>query len=1192
MLSGFRFLALVYGAIFLGYASHLHAQECEVRFQVSDSETGELMPFVNILLVSSNQQIATAQTDLYGYASIGPIEPGKYGVKAVFMGYVTRDTVIHVLATGQVIKLLMTTDATVAGMPEIVVYQDPLLNLSGGANGTTVTRELPDSLCSLIITIHGPDQQLLDARVALSLYDRVVAEQWTGPNGIAEFRNLSPSVYRIHVYRDQFAAVDTMVFVDQAGIEMEVIMGDLPANVPAVPGLISGLSDPFGYASAVISGYGMAAFLSMIPPEFSGYFLGGPVYSTLIVSSAPMPGPHCIYQYDEPWDFLKQAHHPHVELKLVERNGLKGIADAGGEIILQPVYRSIRRLYGIDFDRFIVQGDSLFGLVNGIGEWLLPLEFDAIFSCAERLSCIHSRNLLVVQKKGKYGLYTTNGDIIVSPQYDFLDTRLNEFTCPAEHRLITVSKNGKYGCINQVGVEVIPVVYDSVSRFEQHQYVSLYKNGKQGAATPDGDIICEPLYDRVAFPSYYGEIKVELNGKNGWINKKGNSVFPLAYDDLQFGGFVYLPDGVGGFETKPLCFVKSGEKWGISSYDSAEVTVQMVCQFDQLLYMDNRNDVVKFRVGSKWGLVKYTGEIIVPAKYDEIESIDDFEYKYRIGSKWGFISDHGTKMSPAVYDEIVSYWSSHTFYNVKKGAIYGICKSDGTEIIKPRFHKEVDVSEMMAYGYSNFESGGRYGVIDSTGKIICQAIYNDYIDVEDLRVRGYAYAYRGTYSVVVNRKGIELIGPYYDDFHIDNSGRYFFVEKDEKVGVVSVYGKKLISPAYDDIKELVTIWQRDAILYFFKVEVDGRFGLVDTLGKMVIPIEYDDIQPGIEGTFKVSRDGFANVYDLAGKCLFPQWYTSVSSFNRSCAVVLGNNQKFGMVNSDGDTIAPFKYTHISAVPGSAHYMAYSNGKEGLLDSTGRECVPPVYDNLKFYDDDFIAVKKDGLYGFMDGNYQLTVAYQYEKVKDANKGFVVIRKDGYYGVVDRKGKEVIPPILDNEIDMERLMQSGIQAVLSQSLHGVIDSSMKFIAKPIYQEYVRILADNKMLVRSNGLYGILDREGNEIIPCKYQGIHIAYFSETGLFCVTARGKNGMVDTADRHVIPLEYDEISRFSFSGEGSGCFVVKKDEMYALVHFDGRFISEFIYTAWGKGLNGGDVVYRGEKVFMILPDGTEVPMGR
>lgn len=71
--------------------SHAYAQSSGIRGTVTDAETGQTLPFVNVVLKNGQGVIvAGAATDFDGFYNINPVAVGKYTIEASFTGYSTE----------------------------------------------------------------------------------------------------------------------------------------------------------------------------------------------------------------------------------------------------------------------------------------------------------------------------------------------------------------------------------------------------------------------------------------------------------------------------------------------------------------------------------------------------------------------------------------------------------------------------------------------------------------------------------------------------------------------------------------------------------------------------------------------------------------------------------------------------------------------------------------------------------------------------------------------------------------------------------------------------------------------------------------------------------------------------------------------------------------------------------------------
>ncbi len=114
----------------------------EVRGKCTDEETGEALPFVNIVIKRGDQFLTGATSDFDGNFVIKPIPSGTYDLQASYVGYTSK------LVRGLSVKDQMITfqnleleSSVKLDAFEIVEYKVPLIDRDGGASGSAVRRD-------------------------------------------------------------------------------------------------------------------------------------------------------------------------------------------------------------------------------------------------------------------------------------------------------------------------------------------------------------------------------------------------------------------------------------------------------------------------------------------------------------------------------------------------------------------------------------------------------------------------------------------------------------------------------------------------------------------------------------------------------------------------------------------------------------------------------------------------------------------------------------------------------------------------------------------------------------------------------------------------------------------------------------------------------------------------------------------
>ncbi|MDG2426223.1 MAG: TonB-dependent receptor [Flavobacteriales bacterium] len=242
---GICFFALA-AMLFTLSASTVHAQVSSgtLKGEVTNNETGETLPFVNVVLFLNGNQVTGVTTDFDGKYTIKPIDPGTYDILFSFVGF-TPKRVQGVKVTANKIRFVDATlsEGVLIDEAEVVTYTVPLIDRDGGASGGTVTRE---------------DIEKLPGRDATTVAATVAGVGTTGTGGGVSIRGARTS--STWYYIDGVKVRGSAALPKSAIEEVSVITGGVPANIGDVTGgiisisLRSSSSKWFGGAEVISSG--------------------------------------------------------------------------------------------------------------------------------------------------------------------------------------------------------------------------------------------------------------------------------------------------------------------------------------------------------------------------------------------------------------------------------------------------------------------------------------------------------------------------------------------------------------------------------------------------------------------------------------------------------------------------------------------------------------------------------------------------------------------------------------------------------------------------------------------------------------------------------------------------------------------------------------------------------------------------
>lgn len=264
----------------------------------------------------------------------------------------------------------------------------------------------------------------------------------------------------------------------------------------------------------------------------------------------------------------------------------------------------------------------------------------------------------------------------------------------------------------------------------------------------------------------------------------------------------------------------------------------------------------------------------------------------------------------------------------------------------------------------------------------------------------------------------------------------------------------------------------------------GRCGYIDASGKEIVPIKYD-YEKGM------LRNGI--YIRFRNEEYVEKW------FKHYPLVRIRINGKYGFVDQKGREIVPPKYeeTHDTYFWNRLSVMKVRLGdRYGFINSEGKEVVPCIYQDVK--GKDFLhpyVVKKDGKYAYMDKNGKILTDFQYSSADytfgfGISKKMAAVCKDGKYGFINELGQEVIPL----QYQYADTFHEGLAAVVKDNKVGFINENGEVVIPFIYEVAYSNDSDGRCLtwssfndgntiLKKNGKWGIIDKQGNPITEFKY-------------------------------------------------------------------------------------------------------------
>jgi len=175
---------------------------------------------------------------------------------------------------------------------------------------------------------------------------------------------------------------------------------------------------------------------------------------------------------------------------------------------------------------------------------------------------------------------------LLSQQYEYIGEE-------DEHGLREVHANGKCGFIDSHNKDVVPIIYDTVSSFNEG-LAAVEKDGKYGYVDLTGKLVIPLSYD-LAYGFASGIAKVKRNGKFGLIDKHGNNILPINYDSIGYvsNGYIAINhSGHWGFcDTKGVVIIPPKYQKVVKQFSKGLAAVEYG---GSIIIIDNKDNIIKY----------------------------------------------------------------------------------------------------------------------------------------------------------------------------------------------------------------------------------------------------------------------------------------------------------------------------------------------------------------------------------------------------------------------------------------------------------------------------------------------------------------------------------------------------------------------------------------------------------------------
>lgn len=683
-------------------------------------------------------------------------------------------------------------------------------------------------------------------------------------------------------------------------------------------------------------------------------------------------------------------------------------------------------------------------------------------------------------------------------------TEKKHLLLPKEKYFILQVDNKK-GILDCIGNEILPVKYDDIL-FE--------KNDKPGIA------LLEKKY-----------FNIELNGK---ITQ--NTL--LDYDNNKITTTYFVTSGpIRRKQPTNHTYVSNSQLIGYlrlihkNGKSFFYKDTNLVVQYKRAYSLDNYRAIVSD--GNKYGIFNaLTLKQITPLKYDYIRSLYTSQKLMvaKINNKCGLLDfDTGEEITAFIYDSI-SYnnccWNSSSFISALKNNKWGVISNKGIEITGFKYNNaSMDRSEVDAVlkNYLAVKIGNTKALFDSLGKMVI--VYGKYENI---------FSYHNDSTIYFTRKG----KPHPNYINEGKVTGIFTKDFKEKTDTYSKLPSLLKNESFQrniccEYNIRYNFLELDINKDFFNHRNLPQFNMVNAnnanKGYVLCTNDYDAYSKNQKYFYYYKIDTAISKVIATYKLKNAPWY-EISKPNTNS--IASNNEKYGIIDKDGEEIVPIAYDEISELYLSTqnfnqdtttvlHYLVKQNGKFGVLSKLGKIIVPIEYQKIEVL----------------------------KNIQDRQTYFYKAKKEGKWYVLDFNGNLVSKNTYD---DVAYSWNSTIIRVKIQNKNAYIDSNGSYLIPPEYDWLGEPNITKHTLFKKDKKYGLLDLKNNIVIENKYDYLEI-WDDEACI--IKQNGKKGLLSIKNEKTITTTFDEI----YTNQYHGIAVVKVGKKYGLINNKGVELTSINY---------------------------------
>lgn len=219
--------------------------------------------------------------------------------------------------------------------------------------------------------------------------------------------------------------------------------------------------------------------------------------------------------------------------------------------------------------------------------------------------------------------------------------------------------------------------------------------------------------------------------------------------------------------------------------------------------------------------------------------------------------------------------------------------------------------------------------------------------------------------------------------------------------------------------------------------------------------------------------------------------------------------------------------------------------QGFIDTTSKLVIAPQFDKVNPFCEGLALVNRGDSVFYINKENQNVFNRYFSDGYDFHYGIGAVQSNDKWFLMNRQGQTISP--FYNEISE---LSNGAYVVKSNNLYGVLDKYGHVLIEPKFSK-IGDFKNDLAYYEENGLYGFIDKEGRSV---KSQYQWISDFNAYGIALMQSGNKYGLINRLNQIILEANYDQILPVD-----KNIFIVVKNGKYGFYSGKACFLSAVEY---------------------------------